>query len=248
MLLSTILPSFSAIIGKALTLQLNMEMLVGLGIIMIVTALLAGTYPALFLSGLKPLDALSAKLKTSIKGQWIRKGLTIFQFSLSIVLIIAVMTISQQVDYVRTKNLGYDRENVITFSRDGQLVNNMEPFMNRLASVPGVVYSTRLEGSISQFNNSGGGYGGDGRPYIDFTFAYVGYDFVETIGLELKEGRSFSREFANEHKKIILNETALATMGLEDPIGKVVNIRGDRNFERLSLSINPYAKQSDPCF
>lgn len=228
MLLSTIIPGFGAITGKTLTLQFSVETLTGLGIIIISTALLAGTYPALFLSGLKPLDALSAKLKTSIKGQWIRKGLTIFQFSLSIVLIIGVMTISQQVDYVRSKNLGYDRENVITFARDGQLVNDMEPFMNRLASIPGVVYATRLEGSISQFNNSGGGYGGDGRPYIDFTFAYVGYDFVETIGLELKEGRSFSREFTNEHKKIILNETAIAAMGLEDPIGKVVNIRGDR--------------------
>lgn len=228
MLLSTILPSFSAITDKTLILPFSLETLTGLGTIIIITSLLAGTYPALFLSGLKPLDALSAKLKTSIKGQWIRKGLTVVQFSLSIVLIIAVMTISQQVDYVRSKNLGYDRENVITFVRDGQLVNNMEPFMNRLASIPGVVYSTRLEGSISQFNNSGGGYGGDGRPYIDFTFAYVGYDFVETIGLELKEGRSFSRAFTNEHKKIILNETAIAAMGLEDPIGKVVNIRGDR--------------------
>lgn len=248
MLLSTILPSFSAITGKSLTLSFSLETLIGLGIIIVITALLAGTYPALFLSGLKPLDALNAKLKTSIKGQWIRKGLTIFQFSLSIVLIIAVMTISQQVDYVRSKNLGYDRENVITFVRDGQLVNNIEPFMNRLALIPGVVYSTRLEGSISQFNNSGGGYGGDGRPYIDFTFAYVGYDFVETIGLELKEGRSFSRDFSNEHKKIILNETAIAAMGLEDPIGKVVNIRGDRevigilkdyHYQSLHEAINP---------
>ncbi len=228
MLLGMALPSFSEITGKILTMQFNLQNLTGLVVIISVTALLAGTYPASFLAGLKPLDALNAKLKSSIKGQWIRKGLTIFQFSLSIVLIIAVLTISRQVDYVRSKNLGYDRENVITFERDGQLVNDIEPFMNRLAAVPGIVYSTRLEGSISQFSNSGGGYGGEGRPYIDFTFAYVGYDFVETIGLELKEGRSFSREFTNEHKKIILNETAIAAMGLEDPIGKVVNIRGNR--------------------
>ena len=228
LLLSAVLPAFSEITGKTLTLQFNLQNLTGLALIMITTALLAGTYPALLLSGLKPLDALNAKLKASTKGHWIRSGLTIFQFSLSIVLIIAVLTISQQVDYVRNKNLGYDRENVITFERDGRLVDNMEPFMNQLTTVPGVVYSTRLEGSIAQFSNSGGGYGGDGRPYLDFTFAYVGYDFVETIGLELKEGRSFSREYTNEHKKIILNETAIAAMGLEDPIGKVVNIRGDR--------------------
>ena len=228
LLLSAVLPAFSEITGKTLTLQFNLQNLTGLALIMITTALLAGTYPALLLSGLKPLDALNAKLKASTKGHWIRSGLTIFQFSLSIVLIIAVLTISQQVDYVRNKNLGYDRENVITFERDGRLVDNMEPFINQLTTVPGVVYSTRLEGSIAQFSNSGGGYGGDGRPYLDFTFAYVGYDFVETIGLELKEGRSFSREYTNEHKKIILNETAIAAMGLEDPIGKVVNIRGDR--------------------
>ncbi len=247
-LLCSILPAFNEMTGKTLAPDFNMETLIGLVSIMVTTALLAGTYPAFFLSKLKPLEALNAKLKASTNGQWVRKGLTVFQFSLSIVLIITVLTISKQVDYVRSKNLGYDRENIITFERDGQLVNSIDPFMNKIATLPGVVHSTILEGIISQYNNSGGGYGGNGKPYLQFTFAYVGYGFLETLGLQLKEGRSFSKKFTNEHQKIILNETAIAAMGLENPIGKTVNIRGNRevigilkdyHYQSLHESIKP---------
>lgn len=247
-MLAILLPTFNEITGKILMLDFSFGSLMGLVIIVISTSLLAGTYPALFLSQLKPLEALNARLKTSSNGQWIRNGLTIFQFSLSIVLIIAVLAISKQVEFVQSKNLGYDRENVISFERDGQLVNNIDPFLTEISTIPGVVHSTILEGDIAKFNNSCGGYGGDGKPYLQFTFATVGYGYIETTGLELKAGRSFSKEFSNEHKKIILNETAIADMGLEDPIGKVVNIRGDReiigvlkDFHYLSLheSINP---------
>ena len=227
-LLVVTLPSFNAITAKELSLDFSLKWLGILATILISTALLSGTYPALFLSRLKPVDALSSKLKASVSELLIRKGLIVFQFSISIILIIAVLVISKQVDYVQSKNLGYDKENVITFEKDGTLVESVEPFLAKLETIPGVKHSTVLEGSIAEFNNSGGGYKRENKPYIQFTFAYVGYDYVETVGLELKEGRSFSREFNNEDSKIILNETAIAAMELKDPLGKIVNIRGNR--------------------
>lgn len=222
------LPSFNAITGKALSLNIDFQWLGIVSAIIISTTLLSGTYPAFYLSRLKPIDALQSKLRSSVGELLLRKGLIIFQFSISIILIVSVIVISKQIDFVQSKNLGYDRENVITFEKDGALVEGVEPFLAKLETIPGVKHSTVLEGSIAEFNNSGGGYKRENKPYIQFTFAYVGYDYVETVGLELKEGRSFSREFANEDSKIILNETAIAAMGLEDPLGKIVNIRGNR--------------------
>lgn len=241
-LVAVILPGFNEVTGKALIPDFSSDQLGYLMIIMVSTALMAGTYPAFFMSGLAPIDALKAKLRASGSDSWVRKGLIIFQFALSIVLIIAVLTISKQVDYVRSKNLGYNRDNVITFERDGAIVESTDPFLVEVSTIPGVVNATVLEGNITSFDNSGGGYKQQDKPSIQFTFARVGYDYVETLGLELKEGRSFSRDFSNEHDKIILNEKAIEVMGLDDPVGKVVNIRGNReiigilkDFHYLSL-------------
>ena len=227
-LLLLTLPSFNAITGKTLSLNFDFQWLAIVSAVTISTTLLSGTYPAFFLSRLKPIDALQSKLRSSVGELLVRKGLIIFQFSISIILIISVLVISEQVNYVQSKNLGYDKENVIIFEKDGALVDGAEPFLEKLQTMPGIKSSTVLEGSIAQFDNSGGGYKRENKPYIQFTFAYVGYDYVETVGLELKEGRSFSRDFSNEDSKIILNETAIAAMGLEDPLGKIVNIRGNR--------------------
>ena len=101
---------------------------------------------------------------------------------------------------------------------------NIESFLHEAKSTVGVINATVLEGSISDFDNSGGGYGGEGRSPIQYTFTRVGYDYVETLGIELLQGRSFSTNFIHEGEKIILNETAIKTMGLTNPIGTVVNI------------------------
>lgn len=248
LLLLVLLPYFNLITGKSLVLQPNLKLTGIMLIVGLATTLLAGSYPAIFLSRLTPLSALSAKIKSSAHEVLVRKGLMVFQFSVSILLVISVLTISRQMEYVQSKNLGYDRDNIITIAKDDGLIQNVQPFLTEVRTISGVKNATILEGEIAMANNQCGGYKRPDRPYIQFKFTRVGYDYVETIGLQLREGRSFSRDFANEDRKIILNETAIRTMGLEDPVGKVVDIRGERevigilkdfHYESLHEAIEP---------
>lgn len=222
-----ILPYFNLITGKQLVLSIDLQLLMGALLIIIFTGLISGSYPAFFLSSLKPNEILKGKLKTSIGEIITRRGLVVFQFSISIILIVSVFVISQQIDFVQSKNLGYEKDNILTFEKEGELIEKIDPFLKEVRNTVGIVNATVLEGSISNFDNAGGGYGGEGRPRIQYTFTRVGYDYLKTLNIELLEGRSFSRDF-NDSKTIILNETAIKTIALEDPIGKVVNIRGDR--------------------
>ncbi len=241
-------PGLSMFSGRGLIVDWNSGLISGILLIALGTGVVAGSYPAFFISRLKPIQILKGKFKASLSQVITRKGLVIFQFCVSLILIITVIVVTKQVDYTRSKNLGYDRNNVITFAREGKLLENYEAFLHEVEKIKGVKSTATIEGDATQFNNSGGGFPRKGQPNIQFTFARVGYDYVETMGIEMLEGRSFSREFANEGSKIILNETALKAMGLKDPIGKTVRIRGKReiigvmkdfHFQSLHEQIKP---------
>lgn len=227
-LVMLLLPQFNLITAKQISFQLDIKVIGVVLLITMCTGLISGSYPAFFLSGLKPIETLKSKLKSSFGEFFTRRGLVVFQFSISVVFIISVIIISQQLHFLQSKNLGYDKERVVTFIKEGKLVENPETFLNELKRIPGVVNAAQHEGNISNFDNSGGGYKREGRPYIQFTFARVGYDYIETLGIAVKEGRSFSRDYSDEKSKIILNEAAIKAMELKDPLGKMVNIRGNR--------------------
>ncbi|MEM1134631.1 MAG: ABC transporter permease [Bacteroidota bacterium] len=228
LLVLLLLPQFNVITGKQLAFTPDINLISGALFIIILTGCLSGSYPAFFLSRLKPNEVLKAKLKKSIGEIITRRGLVIFQFSISIILIVSVMVITKQIDFVQSKSLGYEKDNILTFEKEGKLIENIESFLQAAKNTVGIINASVLEGSISNFDNSGGGYGGEGRSPIQYTFTRVGYDYIKTLNIELLQGRSFSRNFNNEGEKIILNETAIKAMGLADPIGKVVNIRGER--------------------
>ncbi|MDN5213450.1 ABC transporter permease [Fulvivirgaceae bacterium BMA12] len=213
-----LLPQFNVITAKQLSVEWNSHLILGVVTIVLFTGIIAGSYPAFFLSGLRPIEVLKTNLKTSLGELLIRKGLVIFQFSISIILIVAVLVVSRQIDFVQSKNLGYDKDNILTFEKEGNLVENLEPFLSEVKTTVGVVNATILEGSISEFESSTRG----------FTYGSVGYDYLETLGIELKEGRSFSREFGQEGSKVILNETAVKHFDLVEPVGKIIDWRGKR--------------------
>lgn len=237
-----VLPYFNALTDKSLALKVDLKFIRYTALFIVAVGLLSGSYPSVFLSGLKIIEALKARLKTSFSEIIIRKGLIIFQFCISTILIISVLVIGQQIDYIQTKNLGLQMDNILMVQKEGKLVRNIDPFMADVRNIPTVVNATILEGSPISFDNAGGGFKRENQPMMQFTFARVGHDYIKTMGIELKAGRSFSRAFGNEGQKIILNETAIEKMGIEDPIGKVVNIRGNReiigivkDFHYLSL-------------
>src|SRR5450432_3469203 len=110
-----LLPQFNLITVKQISLAMNVKIiLIGLGITL-VTGIISGSYPALYLSGFRPAAVLKGKLKSSAGELWIRKGLVIFQFTLSVIFIIAVLVVYRQISYIQSKNLGYSRDNVIHF-------------------------------------------------------------------------------------------------------------------------------------
>ncbi|HVU54480.1 MAG TPA: FtsX-like permease family protein [Puia sp.] len=260
-----LLPQFNRITGKQLSLHFTTGSILVLLGMTVVTGVLSGSYPAIYLSRHRPAVILRNNIKNSLSGILVRKGLVVFQFTLSAIFILSVLVIYRQMRLIQTKNLGYNREHVIYFERGGPVSDNKEDyapggkyesglqdFLQRIKATPGVVNATNFRHNIT--NRDGGTYdiswpGKDPRKRIDFTDLDAGYDFIETAGVTVKEGRTYSRTYGNERANIIFNETAIRTMGLKDPIGKVIRLWGsdrtiigvvkDFNFQSLHENIKP---------
>ncbi|MCB0687656.1 MAG: FtsX-like permease family protein, partial [Saprospiraceae bacterium] len=222
------IPKFNLLTDKQLTLSLSPALMSAFFLITLVTGLLAGSYPALYLSSFKPVLVLKGEIKSTWGELWARRGLVIFQFTLSIVLIISVLTVYQQIKFVMNKNLGYDKDQLVHFQIDGKLEDATDAFLTEARRLPGIEdISTIAHDLVGQQNNTSG-LNWDGKNPDDrilFENVGVNYELLETIGVELKEGRFFSREFGSDTNKIIFNEAAIKVMGFQDdPIGKVVTL------------------------
>jgi len=213
-----LLPQFNEITQKSLHLQFTTELCLALIGITLFTGLLSGSYPALYLSGFKPAMILKGKFNNSIAEQLIRKGLVVFQFSLSVIFIVSVLVVYNQIDYIQNKNLGFDKNNVIYFEAEGK---SPEAYLNEIQKVPGIESASSMIGNL--IGDEFGGrvtidYNGKKVPFHSFG---VNYGLIETLGIKIKEGRSFSKNFGSNNTQIILNEAAVEAMGLKNPIGTV---------------------------
>jgi putative ABC transport system permease protein len=247
-----LLPAFRTIAGKDISLQLNTNLIVSALAITIVTGLIAGSYPALYLSRFKPVSILKGKLLTSAGENWVRKGLVVFQFTISVVLIVSVLVVYQQMQLIQTTNLGYNKDNLLTFSNDGDLKKNLAPFLAEIRKLPGVINASSQNGNFLGVTSHGGSgvdwEGKDPNLGIEYYGNDVGYDFFETMGLKIVEGRPFSKEYADT-SSVIFNETAIKAMGLKNPIGKkvslwsnkkvIIGVVKDYHFKSLYDKISP---------
>ncbi|GHA60842.1 ABC transporter permease [Pontibacter akesuensis] len=250
MLVELSLAPFSALTGKQLTLHYEPQfVLVILGITLL-TGFLAGSYPALYLSGFTPAAVLRGKLDTLAGELWARKGLVVFQFTLSVILIVSVLVVYKQNHYAQTKNLGYSKDNVIYFDAEGQVQDKLETFLAEVKKIPGVVNASSGGSIISDYSSTTGlAWRGKGNENIAFQNVVVNYGMIEVLGIQLKEGRTFSRRFAADTAKIIFNEAAVKTMAMKNPVGEVVNLWGenrkiigvvkDFHFQSLHEGIKP---------
>src|SRR5258708_3838749 len=223
------LPAFKEITGKALHLSVTPGLFLSVTGITVITGLLAGSYPALYLSGFKPVRVLKGKFTTSASETWIRKGLVVFQFALSAILIISVVGGYPQVKLIQTPNLGYSREPVSRFSNEGECQYGLESFLSELKKIPGVVNASDMDGDMMSMHSWTGGVNWEGKDPnagVEFSGLSVDDNFVGTMGLKMVEGRPFSRQFGTDSMGVIFNETAIAAMKLQHPVGKIVQFWG----------------------
>jgi hypothetical protein len=222
-----------------MTLSLyDLELLAWFSGIALFTGIVAGSYPALYLSGFKPAAVLKGEVKGSLGELWARKGLVVFQFFLSVILIVSVLVIYKQIEFVQSKNLGYNKEHLIQIPVEGKVEGNVKTFLDEVKKIPGVVSVSSLGHSMLGRNNNTSGLEWEGKNPEDlilFENIGVNYNLIETMGIELAEGRSFSEEFSTDTSKIIFNEAAIRIMNMKDPIGKTIKLWGQYDLEIIGV-------------
>jgi putative ABC transport system permease protein len=219
-----LLPLFNAIVSKEITLQLFApKFLLVVIFIVLLTGLLAGSYPAFHLSSYQPAQVLKGG-SAQARGSSLRKGLVVFQFALTVILIACSLVVYNQIEFIMSKNVGYDRESLVNFSARGKLFNQFEAFKTEALQFPAIKSVGKSNSTLVQVQNQNGSVswqGKDPNSQIFFRTVVVDYDFIETMGLKLIEGRSFKKEF-QDTATFIVSERAVEIMGLTDPIGQEI--------------------------
>jgi predicted permease len=247
-----LLPAFNQLTGKVIALHFTWQMIVTIVVIATVTGFIAGSYPALYISRFNPLTILKDKLNTSTAELLSRKGLVVFQFTLSTILIVSVYIIYQQIQFIQNADPGYNKDNVLRLAAEGNLLTKQDAFIAEMKNIPGVNKVSATNHRMVGHNFATYGLNWPGKPSNDNTLFEVfgsSYDFIETMGMHMKEGRSFSKSYGSDSSKIILNEAAIKAMHIKDPVGKTVQLFGrsvqiigvvkDFHFESMHEEIKP---------
>jgi putative ABC transport system permease protein len=224
-----LLPAFNQITGKTLSIDFSLNFAFLVLATTLLTGLLSGSYPAFYLSGFNPIAILKGKIKNSFGELLARKGLVILQFVISTVLIVSVMVIYRQVNFMQSKNLGYNKDNVIVFDKEGAVMQNTNVFIQELKQIPGILNASAIDQSIVQSGVPSSTYGikwegKSDKDLVNFAVFQVDYDLIETLGLQLKEGRAFSKQFGSDSTQLIFNEAAIKAMGLKQAIGAKISM------------------------
>ena len=148
LIVQLLLPQFNLITGKQLVLSLSVNLILSLLGITFFTGLISGSYPALYLSSFNPALVLKGKFRSSVGELWARKGLVVFQFAVSVILIVVVLVVYKQIEFIQSGNLGYNKDNIIYFEREGRLTENGEAFLSELKNVTGIAEASSMWGNI----------------------------------------------------------------------------------------------------
>lgn len=257
LLAQAFLPLFNMLSGKQIEINYfeNTILLPGILLITLIVGLLAGAYPALFLASFRPVDVLKGKFKAGMKSKWFRSGLVVFQFGISIVLLIGAFVISDQMHFINSMNLGFDKEQVAIIHRANTLGAGLDSFEKELRQIHHVA-STSVTRHLPGSDHDANLYRAEGAPEKDgylLRSMEIGFDFIETLGMELAAGRSFSRQFGADSTAYVINEAAVRKFGWQEAIGKtltepdpnlpaagpVIGVVKDFNFESLHHEIVP---------
>ncbi len=258
-----LLPRFNTLSGKTFTwgVLLQQGVVFGVFCILILTVLIAGSYPALFLSRFHPASVLTGRLKTGMKGGMLRKVLVVVQFSLSVILVLGTLMIYRQVRFMQEYDVGYDREHIVIFDISSRILQNRDTFKTELLSNPNIQNITLVDVAPYRWqSNAGVGdvhWEGKTNQEVKMVMTSVDYDFLDTFGLEMTEGRFFSKEYSTDVTgSFVVNQAAVKAMEMDDPIGKelkvwdykrrIIGVVKDYHFESLRNPIIPMALRIDP--
>ncbi|TVQ89871.1 MAG: FtsX-like permease family protein [Bacteroidetes bacterium] len=256
MLNELLIGQFSSLLGDTLRLDYwyHPGMLLMVILLALVTGIVAGMYPALYLSGFQPIVVLKGLTKNTVASRFIRKVLVIFQFTISIFLITSVFLLNRQVSYMQNKDLGFDRENIVSVRGLTQTIRNAYPALKaELLQNPAITHVTAshdVPGENISLQNSRRASDPPQTAVMMYE-SYIQHDYLETFGIRLVKGRDFDPEMMTDTSAIILNEAAVRALGLEKPIGediviwqhsgRVIGVVSDFNFQSLHNEIDPMA-------
>ena len=256
-LIIILLRPFNNLAGKDLDLWIFMNPLVPLGLIVfaIMIGIIAGSYPAFYLTSFNPANVLKGKIRNGAKRSSFRNGLVIFQFLISISLIISSMVVYKQLQYMQNKNLGFEKENVINLLHTMSMEKNAKAFKDELMQYPDFVaasYANRLPPNIdwnSVFKTT------DTQQDFLCNLYFVDHDHLDAMGYKMAQGRFFSKDFLSDSAAVIVNETAFRQMGWteldgqkisgfwgnnDEPVERnVIGVIGDFNFQSLHHNVRP---------
>ncbi|RDV13256.1 ABC transporter permease [Pontibacter diazotrophicus] len=227
-----LLPAFNSLTDKAVQLDLsNPELVMLLLGVALFTGIVSGSYPAFFLSAFDPAVVLKGTVKLNNKAVYLRKGLVVFQFMLSALLIVSTLVVYLQIEFIRNKNIGLQREHVVYVPIEGDLGARYETVKQELSSMPGIaLVSASNQNPLSIGSNTSGASWNGKEPgdEVSIDVMNVEYSLLETLGIKIKEGRDFSKAFSTDTANYILNEEAVRVMQLQEPVGEWLDLWGTR--------------------
>lgn len=251
------LPFFNQITEKSITNDylLSPIYLLGMLVIVVLVGVIAGSYPAFYLTSFKPASVLKGKIRQGAKGGWIRSSLVVFQFAISVFLIVCTMVIYKQLKLVQEKNLGYDRENVLIIDNIRTLGDAKQSFKKRLQGLSSV-QSVSISNFVPPHVYSNSVYFPNGKQDEGVLFyqIFADHDYLKTIGLNMHLGRYFSRDFPSDSSAVIINKKGMEAVGWTTNEGnkivqptpegglvshEIVGIIDDFNFSSLKTEIEP---------
>lgn len=217
-------PAFTQLIGKEIAYQLTSSLwsVLWLGSLAILIGVLAGFYPAFVLAAYQPVHVLKGTMSAGAKAGWMRNLLVVIQFTAAIIIIIGTVVVYNQIDFMLNKNLGFNKEQILIIRRSDVLRNNLETFKNDLLQNPNikeVANAMSLPGKDRYNNNAHMTEENPDSPYLLYE-NHVSFGYAELMNLELVEGRFFSKDHPSDSSGVVINESAVKTIGYTDPIGK----------------------------
>src|SRR6187397_2411834 len=237
------LPLFNNVAGKSIHINemLDPRIFVIIVLLPFVVGILAGSYPAVFLSKFNPITVLKGNSNTKYKKSNLRNVLVIIQFTTSIILIIGTIVVYKQLNYIQTKKLGFNKDQVLVINGTGSLGNSAKAFKDDVLAMSGVKSGTLsfflpVTSSARNDNTYSKDAVMDSKNGIGMQTWTVDYDYIKTMGMEIIKGRNFSKEFADSNATII-NETTAKFLGYDDPIGKKIYTFTDNNGSKIAYNI-----------